>query len=544
MKKINKIFSLCMAIMLVFSSICPVNAQEQMKGVWVSTVSNLDYPKNRTTDSQQLKAEAVEILDNCKSLGLNAVFFQVRPASDAFYKSEIYPWSQWLTGSQGTAPDNDFDPLEFWVSEAHKRGIELHAWINPYRITNNGIPLTDLAHTNPARINPEYAVRYTNGNYYYDPAIPQVRQMVIDGVMEIVNNYAVDGIHMDDYFYPGSEFDDHKSFEAYNRGFTDKEEWRRDNVNLLVKGISDAVRGSGKSVEFGISPSGIWANKDWNELGSDTKGFQSYYSIYADTRKWAVENWIDYIAPQLYWEIGYDKADYSILANWWANTLKDSKTKLYIGIGDYRCDGADATSGWYNGNAVKAQLDLNNSISKITGEIHFRYGSILKNDSLYKLIQSYCTNNTEVATEPTTAGVIKEETVATTKPAIIQEPTVSPVKTDEVKVVLNGTRLEFDQSPVIENGRTLVPMRAIFEALGAQVTWDGDKNLVTAKNENTVITMVIGKNNMTLNSKTISLDTAPKIINGRTLVPVRAVSEAFDAQVGWNSTTQTVTIKK
>lgn len=543
MKKINKILALCITIVLVLSSIVFVNAEEKMKGVWVSTVSNLDYPKTKTTDAESLKAEAVEILDNCKSLGLNAVFFQVRPASDAFYKSEIYPWSQWLTGSQGTAPDNGFDPLEFWINEAHKRGIELHAWINPYRITNNGISLTSLAHNNPARINPEYAVKYTNGNYYYDPAIPQVRQMVIDGVMEIVNNYNVDGIHMDDYFYPGSEFDDHKSFEAYNRGFTDKEEWRRDNVNLLVKGISDAVRGSGKNVKFGISPSGIWANKDWNELGSATKGFQSYYSIYADTRKWAVENWIDYIAPQLYWEIGYDKADYSVLVNWWADILKNSNTRLYIGMGDYRCDSADATSGWYNGKAIKAQLDLNNTVAKVSGEIHFRYSSIIKNSSLYNIIQNVCLGRTEPATEPTT-GVINEETVAATKPDVIQEPTVSSIQTDEIKVLINGTELKFDQPPIIENGRTLVPMRAIFEALGAQVSWDSDNNKVTAKNNDTVIAMVIGKNNMTLNSKTVSLDVAPKLVNGRTLVPIRAVSEAFDAQVGWSNSTRTVTIKK
>ncbi len=547
MKFINKVLAFLMTLIILICSVSFVNGAEEMKGVWVSTVANLDYPSTRTTDSQALKQEADEILDNCQDLGFNAIFLQVRPASDAFYKSDIFPWSQWLTGSQGTAPDNDFDPLEYWVSEAHKRGIELHAWVNPYRITTNGIELTSLANTNPARQHPEYAVKYSNGNYYYNPAIPEVRQLVIDGLMEIVDNYDVDGIHMDDYFYPGSEFADSNSFAQYSRGFENIEDWRRDNVNLLIKGIRDALDERNSSVEFGISPGGIWANKNQNSLGSDTNGHQSYYAIYADTRKWALENWIDYIAPQIYWEIGHSVADYATLADWWSDTLKDSPTKLYIGIADYRCDGADSSSVWYNGNAIEKQLAYNKNISKISGVIHFRYGSIMNNSAVYNLIKNENTGSSasviqEQTVEATTSAVIQEPTVETTTSAVIQEPVVS--SSSYIKVLLNGEELVFDQAPIIENDRTLVPMRAIFEALGAEVQWDGENNKVTAKNNGTVITLTIGSSTMTVNNTSVSLDTAPKIVNSRTLVPLRAVSEALDANVSWNGTTKTVAIDK
>lgn len=554
---LNKKITACiLAFILLFCGCINIYAADPMKGVWVSTVSNLDYPKEPTESSETLKAEAITILDNCKALGFNAVILQVRPASDAFYKSNIFPWSQWLTGSQGTAPDNGFDPLAFWVEEAHKRGMELHAWINPYRITTNGVPLASLADGNPAKQHPEYAVMYTNGNYYYDPAIPEVRQLLIDGLMEIVNNYNVDGIHMDDYFYPGSEFNDSRSYEAYSDGKQDIGDWRRNNVNMLIQGIRDAIDKSGKDVEFGISPCGIWANKSYSPLGSDTNGYQSYYDIYADTRKWALDNTIDYIAPQIYWEVGHKAADYATVANWWADTLKNSKTKLYIGIGDYRCDDAGSSSVWYNGAAIAKQLEYNKSLPKITGVIHFRYGSVVKNSQLSNIVKNDNTGVSvpqtikEETVETTTSGVIREQTVATqiqeqtvaAKPSVIQEPVVS--SKGDIKVLFNGKPIAFDQAPIIENDRTLVPMRAVFEALGTEVNWDGKNRRVTAKGGDTTVTMTIGSKTMSINSHALSLDVAPKIVNSRTLVPLRAVSEAFKADVKWDGATKTVTIEK
>ncbi len=525
------------------------NNDERMKGIWVSTVLNLDYPTKPTTNSETLKAEADEIIANCKDLGFNAIFLQVRPTSDAIYKSDIFPWSQYLTGSQGTAPDNDFDPLEYWVNKSHENGIELHAWINPYRATrlNSGASLDNLADKNPAKQHPEYMVRYSDGNYYYDPAIPEVRTLLVDGVMEIVNNYNIDGIHMDDYFYPGQNFDDAASYDKFGNG-ENKDDWRRENVNILIKQIHDSIENSGKDVEFGISPSGIWANKDNNSLGSNTKGSESYYKLYADTRKWAVEEWIDYICPQIYWEIGHSTADYETLAYWWADTLSGCNTKLYIGLADYKCDGVESSSVWYNGKAIQQQFILNkNSIPRINGEVHFRYQLIIDNPQLCSIIKNENNGNSIQTTVPTT---IAEPTTEFT--TIIKEETVEDVfdvnsivnnDPNKILVYVNGNKVEFDQEPVIKNSRTLVPFRKIFEALGAEVQWYKDTEQVIGKLGEREVSLVIGEKIMLVNkSQTIMLDAAPVIMGSRTMVPLRAISEVLGMEVNWNNSNRVIVI--
>ena len=301
-----------MVMFFVFGISCTAG---EMKGMWVTTVFNLDYPTKATTDSDELKREAEEIINNCEDMGINNIFLQVRPMSDAFYKSSIYPWSNYLTGSQGTAPDGDFDPLVYWIDECHKRGIKLHAWINPYKATRSNKAddslYKNLANMNPAKQHPEYLIKYEN-DYYYDPALPEVRELVINGAMEIVNNYEIDGIHFDDYFYPGMDFDDSASFAKYGSDYDNKADWRRNNVNMLISTLSERIKETKPNVEFGISPCGIWANSSTTSLGSNTRGMESYTQLYADTRKWALENTIDYIAPQIYWNIGYDDTDYKI----------------------------------------------------------------------------------------------------------------------------------------------------------------------------------------------------------------------------------------
>lgn len=564
MRMIKKIAALMLIIALLpVYAVQNVGAAEPMKGIWVATVSKIDYPKESTTDPTQLMKDADEILDNCKAMGFNAVFFQVRPAGDALYRSNIFPYSQWLTGSQGLAPDNGFDPLAYWVDGAHKRGMELHAWINPYRITTNGISLDELAYSNPARMNKNYTIHYSNGNYYYNPAMPEVRQLVIDGVMEIVNNYDVDGIHMDDYFYPGSDINDDTDFAKYNTGFDNKDDWRRNNCDLLVKGISDSLKGSG--VKFGISPSGIWANRENNPLGSDTHGFESYSAIYADTRKWAAEGWIDYIAPQIYWEIGHSIADYDTLARWWSDALASSSTKLYIGIGEYRCTDAGSDSVWYNGAAIKDQLALNKTLPVIEGEIHFNYNAIMKNDALQSLMKTH--NGAQpvgpVQVQPTTSApttvaepTTQPTTSAPTTKAVISEPTVAPttaaqttaapaaVSKNDIMVYLDDKTLVFDQKPIIENGRTLVPMRVIFEELGMKVDWNDKQRRITATDdEGTLIIMNIGNPIMTVNGKIVEMDVPPKIVSSRTLVPLRAISEAYNATVEWDGANRTIYIE-
>lgn len=399
MKKLFKPIILAAVIAMVlllsggFAKAEPL-VEKDLRGIWVATVLNIDYPTKPTTDAEILKQEALKILDDAKKLGMNAVFLQVRPSGDALYKSQYYPWSKYLTGQQGLAPADDFDPLEFWVEEAHNRGIELHAWINPYRITKKTISepkhdINSLDSANPAILNPDWVVKHTDGNLYLNPGTPEVRKYIIDSALEVIQNYAVDGIHMDDYFYPGKNFDDEKTYYKYGKNFKNIDDWRRENVNMLVSEISRAIKASSKNVPFGISPFGIWANKSSNPLGSDTKGLETYYEHYADTRKWVKEKTIDYIAPQLYWNIGYKIADYEKLAAWWIDTVKGTGVDLYIGQAAYRVLNKDPASPWYGVAEIEKQLNLNVQHPEIKGSIFFSYSSIAKNPSLFSMVQAY-----------------------------------------------------------------------------------------------------------------------------------------------------------
>ena len=509
-------------------------SNQRMSGIWVSTTLNLDYPTTKTTNSDTLKSETDTIINNCADMGITDIFFQVRPASDSFYKSDIYPWSQWLTGSQGTAPDNNFDPLQYWIDQAHSKGMKLHAWINPYRVTNNtNLTINDLAISNPARQHPEWVIAH-EGKLYFGPAIPEVQNLVVSGVEEIVKNYNIDGIHLDDYFYPGSTFNDSGSYAKYGNGM-DKNDWRRENVNTLVNNLHNKIKSIKSDVEFGISPVGVWANKKNNPLGSDTYGSESYYKNYADTRKWALEGWIDYIAPQIYWEIGNKTIDYKTAVLWWADTLKDCNTKLYIGLADYKCDGVAQSSPWYNGAAINKQIALNKTIDKVSGEIHFRYKFVNNLSYLKNIVKAV--NNTEISTETTTQSNIETTVANETKNEVLTN------STKDILVFVDGNKIEFDQKPIIQNGRTLVPFRKIFEALNADVTWNNDTQQVKAKRNDTEISFIIGQKVLYINGKdSISMDVAPQIINGRSMVPLRVVSEALGVEVNWDNNQRIVTI--
>ena len=388
--------------------------KSELRGVWVSSVVNIDYPSKPTTNPEVLKAEALKVLDNAANLGLNAIFLQVRPTSDALYKSNIFPWSKYLTGKQGVMPDGGFDPLAFWVEEAHKRGMELHAWINPYRITKKGSgePNHDFASldpSNPAVLHPDWVVKYGDGNLYYDPGIPEVRQLVIDGITELVQNYDIDGIHFDDYFYPGKDFDDKASFQKYGAGFANISDWRRENVNTLIRDISKAIKATSKDVSFGISPFGIWANKNSNALGSDTKGMQSYYDQYADTRKWVKEGMLNYIAPQIYWNIGYSIADYSKILSWWKDTVTGTGVDLYIGQAAYKAGNADPASAWYGVAEIEKQLKLNAATPEVKGSIFFSYRSFINIPSIAPVVKTYYQQKD---------GIVAKVPVNTAKPSV------------------------------------------------------------------------------------------------------------------------------
>ncbi len=367
------------------------SAQDEMRGIWVSTVYSLDYPESATVDDEELRRQADEILDSSKAMGMNAVFLQVRPSADAFYESDYYPWSRYLSGTQGLAPENGFDPLKYWVEAAHERGMELHAWINPYRVTRSGeSEYQALSADNPARQHPEWLIKY-DGNYYFDPALPEVRRLVTDGALEIVNNYDVDGIHLDDYFYPGQDFADQASYEKYGSGFSDIGDFRRDNVNQLIRMLDEELHAADSDLSFGVSPSGIWANKSTLPEGSDTAGTESYSRYYADSVYWAEAGIVDYLAPQIYWNIGYSIADYQILANWWSDMLEGTGVKLYIGMADYKAAEAagDPSSAWYGTAELERQMNLNRSISGISGEIHFRYRFIESDAQISSFLRDY-----------------------------------------------------------------------------------------------------------------------------------------------------------
>ena len=368
-----------------------VRAEEdtELRGVWVSTVANIDYPSRQTTNSEILKSEMIEILDNCKSMGFNAVFLQVRPCGDAFYNSSVFPWSKYLTGTQGVAPDNGFDPLQFAVEEAHNRGIQLHAWINPYRITNSSSDNNKLASNNPAVLNPGLVLTDSNGKMYYNPGDSASIDLIVNGAVEIVENYDVDGIHMDDYFYPDASFNDDTTYSFHKDEYPNKANWRRANVNKLVQTLDERLHSVKPSIQFGISPRGIWANKDEMAEGSDTRGGGSYSTIYADSRAWVKNGWVDYIMPQIYWNIGYEIADYTVLCNWWSDVVSDTDVRLYIGEGAYRTTSSTlpAWKGETGTNELRTHIADGRNNPNISGYCCFTYNDFIENGSIYALMQ-------------------------------------------------------------------------------------------------------------------------------------------------------------
>ena len=368
-----------------------VNAaeNEELRGVWVSTVSNIDYPSSPTTDSTVLKEELIEILDNCKEMGFNAVFFQVRPSADALYKSEIFPWSRYLTGTQGVAPSDNFDPLAFAIGEAHERGLELHAWINPYRITNSSGESDLLASNNPAILNPNLVMTDSNGKMYFNPGDSASIELIVKGALEIVENYDVDGLHMDDYFYPDASFNDDATYSYSKDEYPNRDDWRRTNVDKLVRTLDERLHEVKPNISFGISPRGIWANKSEMPEGSDTAGGGSYSKIYADSRSWVKNGWVDYIIPQIYWNIGYEIADYTTLCEWWSDVVRGTDVKLYIGEGAYRTTSSTlpAWTGENGTNELRTHILNGRENPNISGYCCFTYNDFLENPSIYALMQ-------------------------------------------------------------------------------------------------------------------------------------------------------------
>jgi uncharacterized lipoprotein YddW (UPF0748 family) len=307
----------------------PIPAKRQFRGTWIHTVGQSKYAK---MNQVQMKAYFNKLLDSLQTIGINAVLFQVRPEADAWYKSSLEPWSRFITGTQGKDPG--WDPLAFMVEACHKRGIELHAWLNPYRARSTNAKPFSLDHIYYKH--PDWFIVYGDLTWF-DPGNPKCRDFIESVVKDIVKRYDIDAIHMDDYFYPypvaGKEFDDSKSFRLYGfaMGFTQNQKaaWRRENVNMLIRDLHQIIHETKPWVQFGVSPFGIWRNKKTDPKGSNTNGLSNYDDLYADVLTWLEKGWVDYNIPQLYWEIGHKNADYTTLLNWWADNAKGKA--LYLG---------------------------------------------------------------------------------------------------------------------------------------------------------------------------------------------------------------------
>ncbi|PHV72284.1 hypothetical protein CS063_02070 [Sporanaerobium hydrogeniformans] len=352
------------------SFVIPTWAQsttQDRRAVWISTVNNLDYPAKASQNNiAAQKKEYTDKLDALKALGMNTVVVQVRPKADALYESAINPWSDVLTGEQGKYPG--YDPLAFMIEETHKRGMEFHAWMNPYRVTTTGTDVNTLSSSHPARLHPNWTLTYKNA-LYYNPALPEVKQHVVDSVSELALNYAVDAIHFDDYFYPSG----YPLPEGEGRDGQEANQ-RRAHINDMVSRVSTAIKEinytTGKKILFGISPIGIWKNQKSDSTGSNTGGNESYYSVCADSRTWIKEGWIDYIVPQIYWETGHKLADYETLVKWWSNEVKGTQVKLYIGQGVYKDEVA---------TEIDKQLQVNEKYNEVKGSFYFSVRDLLGN---------------------------------------------------------------------------------------------------------------------------------------------------------------------
>lgn len=358
-------------------------ARPEFRAAWVATVENIDWPSRRGLPVENQKQEFIRLLDMHKKNGLNAVIVQIRPVADAFYQSAFEPWSEYLTGKQGLAPSPFYDPLQFMVTETHQRGMEFHAWLNPYRAVFN-TARSSIAFNHPSRIHPDWFITYGSGsNYkkYFDPGNPEARKFVTNVVRDIVSRYDIDGIHLDDYFYPypeaGKPFPDNSSFQKYGAGMS-RDEWRRSNVDSAIENISRAIRAEKPWIKFGISPFGVWRNFADDPEGSKTRaGVTNYDDLYADILLWLEKSWIDYVAPQLYWEIGHRLADYTTLIDWWSQHTYGKH--CYIGIGLYRATESNRPAAWRDKTMLPRMIELCRNTPNINGAIFYSSKSFINN---------------------------------------------------------------------------------------------------------------------------------------------------------------------
>lgn len=371
---------------LSFVTIFSYNAKAEYDGkrewraVWIATVNNIDWPSSPNLSPQDQQKELIQLFDLYKELNFNAIVLQIRPTADAFYKSDLEPWSIYLTGDQKKGPHPHYDPLTFAIKEAHKRGMELHTWLNPYRVSQNVNNIKDLSSNHIYRQKPYLFVKHGN-KLYFDPAYPETREFLTKVIKDLVTRYDLDGIHFDDYFYPNNDFSDESSFAKHNRGYKreDKMAWRRENVDLVVKMLRDTIKSIKPFVKFGISPYAVWRNKKEDPRGSETKsfGYTNYDHLHADILKWMEMGWLDYVLPQLYFNIDHPSADFKVLAEWWRNN--SAGTPVYGGIGTYKLDASSKVESWRTSEEIRKQAEMVRGISEYQGVCYFSAKDMKRN---------------------------------------------------------------------------------------------------------------------------------------------------------------------
>jgi uncharacterized lipoprotein YddW (UPF0748 family) len=356
----------------------------EFRAAWIATVANINWPSKRGLSTEQQKSEAIQLLDMLKDNNFNAVIFQARPSADALYDSPYEPWSIFLTGQIGKRPEPYYDPMEFWIKEAHERGIEFHVWINPYRAhhTNGG----SVTNESIARKKSDVVVRLQNGMYWFDPAKKEVQDYTSMIVKDIVRRYDIDGIHFDDYFYPyasyngGKDFPDQATYAEYlrNGGHLSKPDWRRENVNNFIERIYNEIKAEKNHVKFGISPFGIW--KPGYPEG--ISGLNQYDELYADAKLWLNKGWLDYFTPQLYWPVDAPKQSFPKLLSWW-DSENTYKRHLWPGLNTVEIKAADRS------HEIQRQIELTRSlVPKSQGVVHYSIAGLINNPKLLNALKN------------------------------------------------------------------------------------------------------------------------------------------------------------
>jgi uncharacterized lipoprotein YddW (UPF0748 family) len=385
------------------ATLTPPKVEREFRGAWVATVGNIDWPSKKDLSTAEQKAELIAILDQAAKLKMNAIIFQVRPACDALYVSKIEPWSEYLTGEQGKAPQPLYDPLAFVITEAHRRGLELHAWFNPYRARHSNAKSPPAAN-HISKTKPQLVRKY--GEYeWLDPGEKEVQDYSLSVVMDVVKRYDVDGIHFDDYFYPypsegrgGKElpFPDDVSWKKYGaNGKLDRDDWRRENVNTFIRRTYDSIKAAKPWVKFGVSPFGIWRPKNPPQIN----GFDAYGQLYADSRKWLENGWVDYFVPQLYWAIEAREQSFPVLLKWW-DEQNPQKRHIWPGLDTTKVRGdvanldtpnrqwrSDRPRTTWQPQEIAAQIRLASQQPVSAGHVHWNMKSIMRSPAMQSSLQ-------------------------------------------------------------------------------------------------------------------------------------------------------------